>query len=163
MSADGLARPPRPWYREPLVWLLIALPLSAVLGGIATITLAIRSDDGLVVDDYYRRGLAINAELEREHRATELGLRCDVDASGRSIRVRLSAPSGFRYPPQLALRLSHATRAGFDRAMQLHAAGDGGYRAALDTPLQPGRWYAEIAADDWRLVTTLRSRDRARD
>jgi hypothetical protein len=45
-----------PWYREPWVWLMIAFPMSAVIGGMITIYLAVTTSTGLVVDDYYKRG-----------------------------------------------------------------------------------------------------------
>ena len=32
---------PRPWFREPMVWLIIALPSAAVLGCIVTIAIAL--------------------------------------------------------------------------------------------------------------------------
>ena len=46
------------WKREPLVWMLIAIPFSAVVMGVVMITLAIQSSSGLVVDDYYKKGQA---------------------------------------------------------------------------------------------------------
>ena len=55
----------RAWYREPLVWLLISFPLTAVIAGFFTLYLAIISSDGLVVDDYYHRGKEINKSLAR--------------------------------------------------------------------------------------------------
>ena len=35
----------RPWYRQPLVWLLIALPLAGVVMGTITATMAYRGAD----------------------------------------------------------------------------------------------------------------------
>ena len=61
--------PARPWYREPFVWLLIAIPLTAVIVGFVGLALAIRSDDGMVEDDYYRQGMAINRMLDRDKAA----------------------------------------------------------------------------------------------
>ena len=37
--------PDRPWYREPLVWLLIALPLAGVVMGTITATMAYQGPD----------------------------------------------------------------------------------------------------------------------
>ena len=39
------------WYRVPFVWLVIALPLTAVIASFITLGLAISSDDGVVEDD----------------------------------------------------------------------------------------------------------------
>ena len=46
----------RPWQREPMVWMLIAIPASSVLVGMVMLWLAIASYDGLVVDDYHQQG-----------------------------------------------------------------------------------------------------------
>ena len=70
--------PTRAWYREPLVWLLISFPLTAVIAGFFTLYLAIISKDGLVVDDYYQRGKEINMSLARDRAAARHGLHASV-------------------------------------------------------------------------------------
>jgi hypothetical protein len=67
-----------PWFRQRWPWLLIAGPAIVVVAGIVTIWLAIRSDDGLVADDYYKQGLAINQVIGRAERAQALGLTAKV-------------------------------------------------------------------------------------
>lgn len=47
-----------PWYREPWPWLLMAGPLIVIIAGLVTAWLAVTSSDGLVTDDYYKKGLA---------------------------------------------------------------------------------------------------------
>ena len=51
--------------------------------------LAITSYDGLVTDDYYKQGLAINKTLRRDDRASELRYRARVQLSEDSSRVRV--------------------------------------------------------------------------
>jgi hypothetical protein len=48
MKDPDTARPIRPWYREPMVWLVIGIPLAAVIGGLVTLGLAIQGGDALV-------------------------------------------------------------------------------------------------------------------
>ena len=76
-----------PWYRDRWPWLLILGPAIVVVAGIATLVIAVRSDDGLVADDYYKRGLAINQVLERVERAASLGLSANVvvASDGRAV------------------------------------------------------------------------------
>ncbi len=50
-NSDSHSIEPRPWYREPWPWVLIALPLLAVVAGFATLWLALSNPDYLVVDD----------------------------------------------------------------------------------------------------------------
>ena len=59
----------RPWYREPWPWILMAGPFTVVVAGMITLWLALESSDGMVADDYYKRGLAINQTLSRERLA----------------------------------------------------------------------------------------------
>ena len=40
-----------------------------IVAGVYTTVLAFTSSDGLVADDYYKQGLAINKTLKREERA----------------------------------------------------------------------------------------------
>ena len=48
--------PPRPWYREPWPWVLIAIPALTVIACAITLWLAISRPDPLVLkDDEYRR------------------------------------------------------------------------------------------------------------
>jgi hypothetical protein len=147
----------RPWYREPLVWLIISLPLTAVIAGFFTLYLAIISKDGLVVDDYYQKGKEINKSLARDRAAAQHGLRAGVslDAAKQDVVVQLSAAKGQRLPDRLDLRWLHATRAGFDRTQILIRFPDGSYRSAFPE-LAPGHWYVQIEAQDWRLQGSLR-------
>ncbi|MCK7576724.1 MAG: FixH family protein [Chromatiales bacterium] len=49
-----------PWYREAMVWFVIAIPLTSVFTGFTMLYLAESGKDGMVVDDYYRKGKEIN-------------------------------------------------------------------------------------------------------
>ena len=150
---QDVRRNTKPWYREPLVWLLIAPPAAAVLGGIATIYLAIATQDGLVVDDYYQQGKAINQVLQRDQAARAHGLRATLRLDAGRAELRLVAGAG---APELTLMLLHATRAAHDIRLTLDRAADGVYRAPLPA-LAPGRWHAQLEGGDWRLTgsTTL--------
>ena len=76
MNATTTAKVPltpaaKPWWREPMMWLVVGGPAAVILAGIATITLAVSRPDPVVADDYYRRGIEINKTLELERRARE--------------------------------------------------------------------------------------------
>lgn len=149
MSAEPVGRP---WYRERWPWILMAGPAIVVVAGIATALIALATDDGVVAEDYYRRGLAINQAIAREERAQSLGLAASVQFNAGRDRVRVLVTRGTppAEPPRLAL--VHATRAGLDQAVELHALGPGIYEGALSIPAQ-GVWRIRLedARSSWRL------------
>ncbi|MEW5888865.1 MAG: FixH family protein [Pseudomonadota bacterium] len=146
---------PRKWYREPWPWLLMAGPAVVVAAGIFTTWLAVKSNDGLVADDYYKQGVAINKTLARDEHAQALGLRGRLEMAADETVLRLEAKAGVELPPRLHLGLSHATRAGLDRELIL--TGDtGGWRGpALSLPDGHWRVLVEDEAKTWRLTGSL--------
>ena len=90
--AMAAGRHPPPWYREPWPWLLFFPPAVAVVAGLVTMAIAIDSFDGVVSDDYYRQGLAINRSIDREAQARARGLsaRLQFNPSGARVRVAVS-------------------------------------------------------------------------
>ena len=145
----------RPWYREPWVWLMIAFPLSAVIGGVITIYLAVVTSDGLVVDDYYKRGKAINRVLARDVAAARYQLKATIDIDLRDNRVRLLLESAIaELPEMLTFSLLHPTRPGHDQVIILQHAGEGVYSGAIDE-LARSKWYLQLETDDWRLSGSM--------
>ena len=139
----------QPWYRERWPWILMSGPATVIVAGLATAWIAYATSDGLVAEDYYKRGLAVNAVLGREQAAVRLGVAAQFERSGGRIRVRLTGAA----PDALFLQFAHATRAGHDLRLQLAPAGAGLYEAALP-PLAPGRWrlILEDPRGEWRIV-----------
>jgi hypothetical protein len=130
----------------------MAGPFVVVVAGVTTAWLAIRSNDGLVADDYYKQGLAINQQLERDHKASELGVQAQVLRSGMQIRALLAGGGQTKLPDKLRLRLSHPTRAGMDQAIELAAEGQGVFNGKLSADIS-GRWHVvlEDPSGQWRL------------
>ena len=138
-----------PWYRQRWPWILMSGPAIVLVAGVITTWIAFDSADGLVADDYYRKGLAINKVIAREEKARSLGLTADIDSSGGRLRVRLAGDA----PEAIFAHLVHATRSGFDARLRLARGADGLYEAALPA-LPPGRW--RLALEDprgsWRIA-----------
>ncbi len=147
---------PSPWYRHRWPWLIMLGPAIVVVAGIYTMWLAVDTDDGLVADDYYKRGLAINRTLERAERAGALGITAlvDVDDAGRA-RVALSSTvkDPAATPVTVRLSLIHPTRAGHDRRGELVVGPDGDYVGNLPAA-GPGRTLVIVETDQWRLPAT---------
>lgn len=158
--------PITPWYRQGWPWFLISLPALAVVGGIITAIIAIRTNDGTVTDDYYKRGLAINAEVARADAARELGLTAVVQlaglADGDAVRVELAGGNALPPEPALRVRLTHPGRAGADRVAVLSRAtveADGRsavYVGSLQAPADaalkgPVAWQVILETPGWRI------------
>jgi uncharacterized protein len=145
----------RPWYRHLWPWLLIAGPAIVVVAALITAWLAVWSDDGVIADDYYKRGLLINKELERSGRgeAMKLGAVLRVTPEG-AVRLEVSGFADAVAPAAVRLKLAHPTRAGRDRQLTLARDAGGAYSGMLDAPPQ-GRWLVSVETDVWRLPTVV--------
>ncbi|MES2938533.1 MAG: FixH family protein [Pseudomonadota bacterium] len=66
MKNDEMTVQPKPWWRYGHVWLVIAGPAVVVVAACVTAWIAVRGQDPLVAEDYYRRGVEINQQLARE-------------------------------------------------------------------------------------------------
>lgn len=140
------------WWREPMVWLIIALPVTAVVASLVTWWIAARGADPLVAEDYYKQGMAIHQTLERESRAAALGLSAQLQVRDGDLRVHLDGRLD-AYPDQLELTLVHPAREEHDLTLVLPATAQGEYRVALP-PMSAGqrRLILESARQEWRLT-----------
>ena len=116
------------------------------------VVLAGRSHDGLVADDYYKQGLAINRTLDRERNAAMLHVSGSLEFSADRRRVRLLLRQDGELPRALRLTFVHPTRAGLDQEIQLVRAAPGAFAGALRVPVS-GRWLftLEDEARSWRV------------
>ena len=145
-----------PWYREPWPWLLMSGPAVVVVAGFITLYLAVSGQDGLVVDDYYKQGKAINQALHRDDVARQAGLSATVTFDQRQDRVNVAVrrADGSDVNGVLTLSLVHATRSGFDNVVNLTnlAPNESGYIGKLPA-LRSGKWNLLLEEKDkqWRL------------
>lgn len=144
---------PQRWYREPWPWLLMAGPAAVIVAGVITTYLAVVSSDGVVADDYYKRGLAINQTLTRDSTARDINARAQVDFAADFAQVNVAFSSNGPAQPQLVLRLAHPGKPALDRILPLTRQDNGLYLAAFPA-LSVGRWQVtlEDARQSWRLT-----------
>ncbi len=153
----------QPWYRNPMVWMVIALPATAVVAGLLTVYIAVANQDSLVVDDYYKEGQAINQELSRDRKSTELGLSAlvDVNAETGEVLVSMSSAKSYELTPEITFKLIHRTLSGADQTTTLNRLENKpDYRGYIKPPVIEGRWTIQIIADkSWRLKQDLKTKD----
>ncbi|MDR0246792.1 MAG: FixH family protein [Burkholderiales bacterium] len=142
----------KPWYREPWPWAIIGALSFVVLASFVTLGIAIWSYDGLVAEDYYKKGLTINRVLEREERSATLGLRASLTVSPDDIAqvVLQSRVEAFKPPQTLRLWAVHPRFPDQDKEATLVYVKDGIYSGHFIAPTE-GRWEIVLEGDDWRL------------
>ena len=160
MKQGAIATPSTPWYREPWPWLLMVAPGAAVIGGIITAYLAITHADPLVVDNYYKEGLAINQVLDRDREAQRVGYRAQMLFSQDGTRVRVHLTGGTSLPANLRLRMVHPTRSEMDAEAVLANTQAGWYEGTMNLRHAP-RWRVQLEGEarDWRLSGEWRPAD----
>lgn len=141
----------RPWYREPMVWLIAGLPLTAVVAGLTTVWIAGSNPDTLVKEGYSKEGFTVQEVLEVDRAAARLGITAHLEVEGETLSAHLSG-LGDDAPKTLSLTLAHPTEATMDVETRLEAADGGVYRASLP-PLPAGKRMVILESKDqaWRL------------
>jgi uncharacterized protein len=148
----------KPWFRQFWPWFLIFLPGSVVVAGITTVVIANRGADDLVVDEYYKDGLAINRKLEKKERAEALGISASLQVTDTDILVTTNGPVDAQ---QLELLLSHPLEADQDFRVMLVQSVPGEYRGRLSAAIAP-RWHWALVyqgESPWRLDGSLAASD----
>ena len=145
---------PPPWYKQFWPWFLMFFPATAVVGGIITITLAVKTDDGLVKDDYYKAGLAINQTLDLKQKAHTLNLNANVnwDKLTQTITLKLNGKIT-KLPPRLTMQLAHATVANHDQTVTLFLAPDNKSYTGRIEMVRSGSWITILEPEErtWRI------------
>lgn len=151
MNSVTVTASSKPWYRERWPWLLAIMPTVAVIAGSTTLWLAIKSNDGLVVDDYYKEGQAINQLKERDDLTRSLGISAQLLSKAGIVQVLVSGhvpnPEG-----KLILKIIHPTHAGDDHEIILKQAG-GSYYGQLPE-LTAAKYHLQLTPEqgNWRLA-----------
>ena len=151
--------PPRQWRRNPVAWLMIAIPAATVVAGFWTLWLAASESGVDTHPDKVRRTAQVQVtSLEPDQAAARLGLSADVlvDAGGVLVQVQ---PSSGPVAPQL--QLVHPIESSLDRDLAL-SPDPRGWRSA-ETLAGQEAWHLRLVAADgsWRLVGRYRPGDTA--
>ena len=66
-----------PWYKEPMMLLVIGVPLAAVVWGFIMLSLALDTKDSLVSNSYYKDGMSYTQDLRFHEGARRLFLQME--------------------------------------------------------------------------------------
>ena len=134
-------KPNRHPLREPMVWLIIALPLAAVISSIWLVVLSYRGGSiDAVADDVQRTGQIQTTNLDPDARASERKLSAVLQSENGVLRV-LPATGEFRRDQPLQVQLLHPNIEKADQLLTL-APDDLGWHVA----------YAADETHDWSIV-----------
>jgi hypothetical protein len=141
-----------PWYREPMVWLAMLIPLATVPAGLATWWIAAQGPSATATaDEAVRRvGQVQVIDLEPDLAAARLGLRAGgsllADRTRIELRLMGEAPAS-----RLTLELRHPADAGLDQVVVLESLGDRRFVAHVQ-PLAGHAWNLRLLSEGgWRL------------
>ena len=128
-SASSTEQHP-PWWKEHMVWLIIGLPLAAVVGAFTTLYIAVHYADDIVKDEYVKTGMTVEAPAAaRLQQAARMGLAASLAYRDGGLEMRMLKP-GLR-ANTLILTLVHPTKARLDTQISLTSVGQGKYQARV--------------------------------
>lgn len=152
----------KPWYRQSWPWLLIALPASSVAMGMVMLFTAVHGADPLVEDDWYKQGLAVNRDHQRDDAARRIGIEATLLADAGGLTLQVTASHG-SLPDRVQLHLQHPTRGDADIDRVLLLENGTGKTGPLSLPAAD-HWYVVLESlpgtqPAWRINGTWASGD----
>ncbi len=148
-----------PWYKQFWPWVLIGLPTSVVIASVVTYFLAINGMDSVISKDYYKEGLAVNADLERDKKAADLGLSADIAIDGQNVTMKLSASDAATVHSlagqPILLEIENLSFQDKDLSASLVPKGDGIWQGKIPANMSQATWLARLIGPDWRISHRL--------
>ncbi|MBX2879386.1 MAG: FixH family protein [Granulosicoccus sp.] len=147
-----------PWYYNPMMLLVVGIPLLSVVVSFSFLTIAVKTFDGVVVDDYYRQGNEINRLLQRDENARRIGLEADLSFGRDAVLVDLQANDIQNWPSEVNLGILHPTQNGYDISVILRTTspdhvlqGTTHQYQGYAPDFQKGEWILQLSTSEWRL------------
>lgn len=147
-------------WRNPVIWLVIGLPLVAIVAGVGLIVVSVRSGGSDAVPEDVRRTAQVQqANLGPDARAAQLQMRAvvRVDPEQGVLEV-VPAAGDFPRTQNLVLTLVHPAAQASDRRIPLRTSEAGWRSEALDTgAIEAGAWNLVLQDESgaWRLQGRL--------
>lgn len=151
----------RPPWREPMLWLVVGLPLASIVAGVGLVVVATRTGgDDATADRVQRTGQAQVADLGPDAQARSLALSAIVRIEEDLLEV-LPVTGEFRRDEPLRLALRHPTQAASDQVLDL-APHANGWRLAAHVD-RGHDWKVQLsdAGGTWRITGRLPQGQRA--
>lgn len=134
-------------YAQKFVGGMVAILVIALGVDITTIVLGSKTDDGLVVEHYYKHGL--NYDEQRAATENRQGWRVALEAPSTALReapVKVTLKDRENRPlsgATVTVKLFRPTKAGYDQLVTLSETESGRFEAPVTVPLE-GLWDATV-------------------
>lgn len=135
-----------PWYKQSWAWFVLTPLITVVFACTIFVTLAVKTSDDVVKDNYYKEGRLINQHFTLDKQARELGLDGRLQFDLEIGEVVLDVTSKVSLPEVLALELSHPIKSQYDVRIELKEIAPGRYVGGLEKRLSD-RWYVRLQAE----------------
>lgn len=151
----------QPWYKQFWPWFVLAIPATSVVVSMFFIYFAVNGADTLVVDDYYKQGLAINQELSRIDAAADRSINAQLNFNIEDAVVALNLNGTFSaLPESLTLEMIHPTLQKKDLSIVLTKSTARYYTASLTELRQrdvEGNWHLHLSTsdEDWLIKSSV--------
>jgi uncharacterized protein len=140
---------------NPVLWLVIGLPLLAVAASFVSLALAVTRGDKELPATYHWEGTGLASDDARGAEAARLGISASlqVDPVGERCTLQLAGAQ----PAALRLDLAHPTDPSADRHVPLQRNSDGHYEAPC-AALAPAHWWVQVSDAEGRWLLRGRTR-----
>lgn len=143
-----------PFYKEPMVLLLIIFPVAAILWGGVMLTLAFSTKDSLVSDSYYKKGVSYTENQLLDQNARVYDIKAEIHFNGDEVMLDLMSELP-EEPASLRLQLIHPTLEELDVTLFMQRLADGRYGGVNETEVNDKRhiWLSS-PEQQWRVSRT---------
>lgn len=143
------------WYKEPYMFLVIGIPLTAVAVGMVMLYNALNGQDSLISDSYYKDGRIYiqNKTAINQAKSMLIGAVLEPQDSGLSITISGTFDQA---PNILKAQFIHPTLQTLDQDVLLQKYPDGSYKGAAEADLD-GRWRLWLSSPEqgWMLQESI--------
>lgn len=136
------------------MWIVVGIPFVSIVVTLSIVWISISTFDGLVVDDYYKKGLEINRSIARDEFARTAGVQGNLAINDKRLELTLQSNIPLVWPDTLNLGFYHPTISGKDVDAILQKVGKTVYVGSFGG-LPRGRWYLQVGTEQWRLESAM--------
>lgn len=139
------------WHQEPLMILVVGLPILSVIVGSIILYFALTGKDTLVSDSYYKDGMSYTEDRLFDKNAKAHQITATLTIMDKIINVEVDAQLE-QTPEALLLQLIHPTLSSRDINLMLIRTGEKNYTAEKELEL-PARWKLWLSSQSkqWRV------------